>query len=306
MGLRDIEDTLPPGFRFAPSDEELVCHYLYDKITNKRASNDTMVEVNLHLCEPWQLPEMAKLGANEWYFFTFRDRKYSTGFRSNRATSSGYWKATGKDRAVVHPTSNAVVGMRKTLVFYNGRAPNGIKSGWVLHEFRLENGQMPPKEDWVLCRVFNKGKGDLNTTTTTKTTHAMRNDQYNASCLVSSPNLSSSSSPMVQTIMPTGHHRHPKSFLHHHSDDDMDPRFMLDLPPYSPITINIEPSQPHQLDRTYGTTYHEPISKIKNNEMNSKSGEGVLLDFLFDDSIFEDAESLDFDEMGFNERGHFG
>ncbi|KAK9160397.1 hypothetical protein Syun_006738 [Stephania yunnanensis] len=270
MGLRDIEATLPPGFRFAPSDEELVCHYLYDKITNKRASNDTMVEVNLHLCEPWQLP------------------------------------ATGKDRAVVHPTSNAVVGMRKTLVFYNGRAPNGIKSGWVMHEFRLENGQMPPKEDWVLCRVFNKGKGDLNTTTTINTTHAMRNDQYNASCLVSSPNLSSSSSPMVQTIMPPGHHRHLKSFLHHHSDDDMHPRFMLDLPTYSPITINIEPSQPHQLDCTYGTTDHEPISKIKNNEMNSKSGEGVLLDFLFDDSIFEDAESLDFDEMGFNERGHFG
>ncbi|KAK9137884.1 hypothetical protein Sjap_008478 [Stephania japonica] len=163
MGLRDIEAALPPGFRFAPSDEELVCHYLYDKITNNRASNDTMVEVNLHICEPWQLPEMAKLGANEWYFFTFRDRKYSTGFRSNRSTSSGYWKATGKDRAVVDPTSNAVVGMRKTLVFYNGRAPNGIKSGWVMHEFRLENGQMPLRKIGCCVECSTKAKETLTT-----------------------------------------------------------------------------------------------------------------------------------------------
>nr|GMD13945.1 NAC domain-containing protein 21/22-like [Ipomoea batatas] len=40
MGLRDIEATLPPGFRFYPSDEELVCHYLYKKVVanNQRLS----------------------------------------------------------------------------------------------------------------------------------------------------------------------------------------------------------------------------------------------------------------------------
>ncbi|KAF9616647.1 hypothetical protein IFM89_030881 [Coptis chinensis] len=30
-----------------------------------------------------------------------------------------------------------------------------------MHEFRLENLHMPPKEEWVLCRVFHKGKEDL-------------------------------------------------------------------------------------------------------------------------------------------------
>lgn len=89
--------------------------------------------------------EMAKLNANEWYFFSFRDRKYSTGFRTNRATTSGYWKATGKDRTVVDPITKEVVGMRKTLVFYRNRAPNGIKTDWIMHEFRLETPHMPPK-----------------------------------------------------------------------------------------------------------------------------------------------------------------
>ncbi|KAJ6799248.1 protein CUP-SHAPED COTYLEDON 3-like [Iris pallida] len=160
MGLRDIESTLPPGFRFYPSDEELVCHYLYKKVTNERVSSGTMVEVDLHTREPWELPEVAKLTNNEWYFFSFRDRKYATGLRTNRATKSGYWKATGKDRVVYEPRTRAIAGMRKTLVFYSGRAPNGIKTAWVMHEFRMENPHTPPKEDWVLCRVFNKKKGE--------------------------------------------------------------------------------------------------------------------------------------------------
>ncbi|GAV70626.1 NAM domain-containing protein, partial [Cephalotus follicularis] len=116
--------------------------------------------IDLHTCEPWQLPEVAKLNANEWYFFSFRDRKYATGFRTNRATTSGYWKATGKDRTVLDPLTREIVGMRKTLVFYRNRAPNGIKTCWIMHEFRIENPHMPPKEDWVLCRVFHKSKAE--------------------------------------------------------------------------------------------------------------------------------------------------
>ncbi|TKW42179.1 hypothetical protein SEVIR_1G366200v4 [Setaria viridis] len=164
MGLRDIELTLPPGFRFYPSDEELVCHYLHGKVANERlaGAGGAMVEVDLHTHEPWELPDVAKLSTNEWYFFSFRDRKYATGLRTNRATKSGYWKATGKDRVIRNPKAagRAVVGMRKTLVFYRGRAPNGIKTSWVMHEFRMENPHTPPKEDWVLCRVFYKKKAD--------------------------------------------------------------------------------------------------------------------------------------------------
>ncbi|PSR89798.1 Protein CUP-SHAPED COTYLEDON 3 like [Actinidia chinensis var. chinensis] len=160
MGLRDVGASLPPGFRFYPSDEELVCHYLYKKIAKEPLLKGTLVDIDLHTCEPWQLPEVAKLNSSEWYFFNFRDRKYATGYRTNRATTSGYWKATGKDRMVQNPRTRAIMGMRKTLVFYQNRAPHGIKTGWIMHEFRLENPHTPPKEDWVLCRVFHKGKGE--------------------------------------------------------------------------------------------------------------------------------------------------
>jgi hypothetical protein len=82
------------------------------------------------------------VGGKEWYFFSLRDRKYATGQRTNRATHSGYWKATGKDRAVV-AGGEVAVGMRKTLVFYRGRAPRGKKTEWVMHEFRLHPHAAP-------------------------------------------------------------------------------------------------------------------------------------------------------------------
>ncbi|KAH7834516.1 hypothetical protein Vadar_016930 [Vaccinium darrowii] len=56
--MLDIGSSLPPGFKFYPSDEELVCHYLSKKIANQEVLKGTLVEIDLHQIEPWQLPAM--------------------------------------------------------------------------------------------------------------------------------------------------------------------------------------------------------------------------------------------------------
>ncbi|XP_031378808.1 NAC domain-containing protein 87-like [Punica granatum] len=155
---------LPPGFRFHPTDEEIITHYLSKKVMNRSFSASAMGEVDLNKCEPWDLPKRAKMGEKEWYFFSQKDRKYPTGMRTNRATESGYWKATGKDKEI-YRGKNCLVGMKKTLVFYRGRAPKGEKTNWVMHEYRLEgkfsysNLPRAAKEEWVVCRIFHKSTG---------------------------------------------------------------------------------------------------------------------------------------------------
>ncbi|XP_047959061.1 NAC domain-containing protein 92-like [Salvia hispanica] len=154
---------LPPGFRFHPSDEELITHYLSHKVVDTSFCPIAIGEVDLNKVEPWDLPWKAKLGEKEWYFFCVRDRKYPTGLRTNRATEAGYWKATGKDKDIFRAKS--LVGMKKTLVFYRGRAPKGLKTNWVMHEYRLEgkdsmhNLHKSARNEWVICRIFMKTAG---------------------------------------------------------------------------------------------------------------------------------------------------
>nr|ADQ43206.1 NAC105 [Schrenkiella parvula] len=159
MKVDQKSSSIPPGFRFHPTDEELVGYYLKKKVASQRIDLDVIREIDLYKIEPWDL-QRCRIGyeeQKEWYFFSHKDKKYPTGTRTNRATVAGFWKATGRDKAVY--LNSKLIGMRKTLVFYRGRAPNGQKSDWIIHEYySLESHQnAPPQEEgWVVCRAFKK------------------------------------------------------------------------------------------------------------------------------------------------------
>ena len=85
----------------------------------------------------WSLTELASTGEKEWYFYCPRDRKYRNSVRPNRVTAAGFWKATGTDRPIYSTEGTKCIGLKKSLVFYKGRAARGIKTDWMMHEFRL-------------------------------------------------------------------------------------------------------------------------------------------------------------------------
>ncbi|KAL1565899.1 NAC domain-containing protein 66-like [Salvia divinorum] len=163
------QSQVPPGFRFHPTEEELLQYYLKKKVGSEKIDLDVIQDVDLNKLEPWDIQEKCKIGTtpqNDWYFFSHKDKKYPTGTRTNRATCSGFWKATGRDK-VIYGGNSARIGMRKTLVFYKGRAPHGQKSDWIMHEYRLDDNAAPtsvcnaageggPEDGWVVCRVFKK------------------------------------------------------------------------------------------------------------------------------------------------------
>ncbi|CAI8596362.1 unnamed protein product [Vicia faba] len=156
-----------PGFRFHPTDEEIVCFYLKRKLTgNLPFRFDHLAVIDIYKFEPWDLPSLSKLKNKdlEWYFFTVLDKKYGNSLRTNRTTDRGYWKTTGKDRVIKN--GQDTVGMKKTLVYHLGRAPHGDRSNWVMHEYRMIDEELAKagvQDAYVLCRIFEKsGPGPKN------------------------------------------------------------------------------------------------------------------------------------------------
>ncbi|KAK8964712.1 putative NAC domain-containing protein 94 [Platanthera guangdongensis] len=147
-----------PGFRFHPTEEEILDFYLRQAAAGKKFNLDIISTVNLYLYEPWDLPALAKIGEQEWYFFVPRDRRHWNSGRPNRTTERGFWKATGTDRPIRSTADpRRLIGTKKTLVYYRGRAPRGAKTDWIMNEFRLPDASdSSAMEDLVLCKIYRK------------------------------------------------------------------------------------------------------------------------------------------------------
>lgn len=163
-----VDDVVLPGFRFHPTDEELVGFYLKRKILQQSLPIELIKQVDIYKYDPWDLPKLVATGEKEWYFYCPRDRKYRNSTRPNRVTGAGFWKATGTDRPIYSSDGAKCIGLKKSLVFYRGRAAKGIKTDWMMHEFRLPSlaDSAPPKkffdkalpanDSWAICRIFKK------------------------------------------------------------------------------------------------------------------------------------------------------
>ncbi|KAE8707122.1 HISTONE H1-3 family protein [Hibiscus syriacus] len=135
-----MESYVPPGFRFHPTDEELVGYYLRKKVASKKIDLDVIRDIDLYRIEPWDLQDVGVIGdeqrcrigyeeQSEWYFFSHKDKKYPTGTRTNRATMEG-------------------------------RAPTGEKTDWIMHEYRLESDENGPPQasTYIYINYFSRGR----------------------------------------------------------------------------------------------------------------------------------------------------
>uniref|UniRef100_J3M7M7 NAC domain-containing protein n=1 Tax=Oryza brachyantha TaxID=4533 RepID=J3M7M7_ORYBR len=165
---------LPPGYRFYPTEEELVCFYLRHKLDGRRCRDIERVIPVADVCslDPWQLPgtprqvhQGAWTGDEEpWFYFCPRQEREARGGRPSRTTPSGYWKAAGTP-GVVYSADRRPIGMKKTMVFYRGRAPSGTKTEWKMNEYRAFHypaaaapPSLPPqlRSEFSLCRLYTR------------------------------------------------------------------------------------------------------------------------------------------------------
>ncbi|KAK7856336.1 protein ntm1-like 9 [Quercus suber] len=162
--MEKLSMDLPPGFRFSPTDKELIELFLKPKITRNDEDIYFVPEVEFYKLEPWDLQYKSGIDTKdqEWFFFAAQGLQHQKGKGRNRKTEKGYWKVTGNDRKI--KSEGTVIGMKKTLVFHIGRSRKGTK--WVMHEYRTtlkdldgtHPGQPAPNisESWGLT-LGNRG-----------------------------------------------------------------------------------------------------------------------------------------------------
>lgn len=216
----DDDDVPLPGFRFHPTDEELVGFYLRRKVEKRPISLELIKHIDIYKYDPWDLPKGSNVGEKEWYFFCRRGRKYRNSIRPNRVTGSGFWKATGIDKPIYSEgrrgDSSIVIGLKKSLVYYRGSAGKGTKTDWMMHEFRLppldhrplhqnnanhihlDNDVSQEAEVWTLCRILKRNTSNRkcipdwreisNTTTTRNRTNPVVDAASSKTCSVESDN----------------------------------------------------------------------------------------------------------------------
>ncbi|GFZ10293.1 hypothetical protein Acr_21g0008920 [Actinidia rufa] len=104
------------------------------------------VDVNPYQCKPSYLPD------GIWYLI-HPDH--------NKNSEHGFWRARGEATEIF--MNSVIKGWRTTLDFYEGRAPHGQRTNWVMQEYRITRkglcGYRNPKESSLLCRVFLSSGG---------------------------------------------------------------------------------------------------------------------------------------------------
>ncbi|XP_010536267.1 PREDICTED: uncharacterized protein LOC104811304 [Tarenaya hassleriana] len=162
--ILDSLSRFPRGWRFSPTDEELVFFYLKPKIEQKPLPMDMIVDVDIYDYHPDTLSaKRKKCNDEEWFFFTRMDNKSHNSGRRKRKAFGGHWRATGKREVYFNEQK---IGTKRSMVFHNGDPPNDEKPGWLMKEYcctvaipptRQETDQESRKQlDYVLCKIYKK------------------------------------------------------------------------------------------------------------------------------------------------------
>ncbi|XP_061961574.1 NAC domain-containing protein 87-like isoform X2 [Populus nigra] len=145
------------GFKFQPTNEELISKYLVPKTRGDIMEGLPMAVVNLCEHEPWDLPgkSIIKLaGQVTWYFLCPRELR---GKVHRRKTKAGYWKLTCQQKSITAEGTKKKIGVMRTLRFYE----NEVRTGWMMYEFDLiANSSQFKKGQYVLCKLEFDSKGE--------------------------------------------------------------------------------------------------------------------------------------------------
>ncbi|XP_022715890.1 protein CUP-SHAPED COTYLEDON 2-like [Durio zibethinus] len=154
------DQYLPVGYRFVPTDEELVSHYLINRVFCKPVPASVFQEINASelYSQPPKSSVQFSSGEREWFFFihkdgNFDDEQHKTLFRMV-GDGLGFWRSNGEKP--LFDTSGNVVAFKIHLTYFSGCLSKAKKTHWRMDEYRLPIQFYTlhnSKEEWALGRL---------------------------------------------------------------------------------------------------------------------------------------------------------
>lgn len=74
-GGQQMEEVLLPGFRFHPTDEELVSFYLKRKVQHNPLTIELIRQLDIYKYDPWDLPSIYDFRTFIYHIIRFHIRK---------------------------------------------------------------------------------------------------------------------------------------------------------------------------------------------------------------------------------------
>ncbi|XP_073117311.1 uncharacterized protein [Elaeis guineensis] len=161
--------ALLTGWRFQPSDVELLDSFLRKKILGQPLSYHMILEADVYGDDPKNLTARYSMANRdgEWYFFTSTVRKHpgaSDSSRASRRAGAGRWKATQRIKTVLDSDHN-VLGSKQCFCYMESCPSGGeTKTIWLMEEFSIPHLRRKAGasaisgsnklDEWVICKIY--------------------------------------------------------------------------------------------------------------------------------------------------------
>nr|QCF59146.1 NAC6 [Liquidambar formosana] len=140
-----------PGWKFNPTDEEIVDFYLKGLNSNGFFLNNMIKFIDLKDNHPEKIHENhSHNGLGIWYFYT---QRVPTGNPSLQAGKEGYWMGLKNPTNIL--IKGRIVGSKKEFTFYKGDFVHSIETKWRVIEYTLSRA--PGAIERVLLKIYMKG-----------------------------------------------------------------------------------------------------------------------------------------------------
>ncbi|KAJ0260914.1 NAC domain containing protein 84 [Hirschfeldia incana] len=147
---------LPVGYRFHPTEQELILHYLLPKAFASPLPSSIIPVFDAFFSHPFTFPGDQE-ERQRYFFCKKRQDVSSNAHRIKTSSGDGYWKPIRKEKNII--ACGRTVGIRRTLVFHgtNNSSSSCNNTRWCMTEYSLAGfSSTKVSGEWAVYKLYKR------------------------------------------------------------------------------------------------------------------------------------------------------